>query len=187
STTASGASFGSETSSSAKNCNYLLELSLPEKINLLHDLFYKVEIINKGNCNVQEITITPSSELSSIIEVSPPKISQLKMGDRSTFQVIRKTARAEKILSTLTGSAIFDKFVKRTVKGTISIAVDDGTSSLNQILDTDVEIFSYKEVKENAKLFLPNVAALLLSVGVLFLVIIRTRLKKKEKNKKYNL
>ncbi len=81
------------------SCEYVVEMSLPDKIVLGESESYEGEITNKGNCGIPELKLGLSPELESKIGLPLIEFSDIRPGDREKFILIRKKVQNNDLFS----------------------------------------------------------------------------------------
>lgn len=159
-------------------CDYVLEVSLPEQISFIKQNSYTGKIINKGNCVIDSLAVYSSPELDSVIEFSPAVIIDLQQGNTSSFVVIRRTESEHGLFSWLTGSAVaplVTKLVTKEVEGNIIMEItDDHELVFTKTIPLQIETIAADEIVNAIKITFP----LLLVAAVLLVLIIINRRKR---------
>ena len=157
----------------AKDCTYVVEVSLPEKILSLQQHSFEGEVINKGNCLIQKLNLYASQELQNVVEFSPSTIESLPAGRKSTFQVIRKsTTSNKKWVSILTGSAVINWLPPETITGNVIIeVVENGQSAYQKNLPVQMEVPATQKIEQTAE----YVVASFMIMTITIIVVLVTR------------
>ena len=157
-------------------CQHVLEVLLPEKVRLVSEEKYEGEVINRGNCLIQQVNLYLSPELEEVASFLPVAITNLTAGESSKFIIIRKSVEKKGLFSLLTGSAITG-MVTKTIPGQMTIeGVENNEIVFTQNLPVNIEMFApEKLVKTGTQL--GGMLLVMIVMGVL-LIVVRKRKKK---------
>ncbi len=95
-----------EPSSAEPFCNYAVEVFLPDEISFLEKDSFKAEIVNRGDCEIPELSLQLSPEMEREIIIPTSHFQNLQPGNRSTFTLIRRQQEKKGVSSFFTGLAV---------------------------------------------------------------------------------
>lgn len=113
-------------------CQYILEVTLPNTVDLTSQPEFTGNMLNSGNCPIDRLELTLEGALAEEVKIalSPPpeEASGERLGERlgegntRPFVLIRKQNVPEKSwMSTLTGSAVLSKPEPKDIEGLVTI------------------------------------------------------------------
>ncbi len=158
-------------------CNYVVELSLPDKVSLTEEDSFPVEVVNNGNCAIPFLSLGLSPELASEVDLPSATATNLGPGGKSTFTLIRRQDQKLGLLSSITGSVITNVGKSNTITGSVVVeAAEDDKVVYHQSLPLAVEVLDSTWVL-NMKLIAG--INLLVIVVVLMMILAKRRTKKR--------
>jgi len=164
-------------------CNYVLEITLPEKVSLLQKDKYEGQITNRGNCLIQKLDLYLSPEIKDLAQFTPQTITDLAPQENTTFILIRKSETDSGLFSFLTGNTVVDQFIGKTVEGKVSLEGSENQEILfAQDLNLELEVFSPEKVVRTAKIAFPSIGSVLLISSLILIIVRRKRFLKNNNN-----
>jgi len=85
--------------SSELSCDYVVEMILPDQLEMRQDELYQGEILNTGTCKIAELKLELSSELQPMVDLSVLDSLSLSPGNKTNFILIRKEASETDLFS----------------------------------------------------------------------------------------
>ncbi|MBU0456674.1 MAG: hypothetical protein ABH824_06250 [Nanoarchaeota archaeon] len=169
------------------NCEYNLNVSLPERISFLKQKSFEIEVVNEGNCDIENLKLNLSEELEPITTIVNPIIEEIKQENKNIFQINKKDDN--RLITLLVGSAVADRFSAKKIKGMITLTFDVPNNYDNGLIEkeipVEVEVLSAEKVFDNMKPLIFNFSSLTILILAGFLFVLK-RKKEEKKKKKQN-
>jgi len=156
-------------------CDYSIEVLLHDEISFVEKDYFQGEIINRGNCDIENLYLHLSPNLEEITTISNQYLKNIKKGDNIGFSLIKKIE--DKKGNLLTGTVTRTSKHNELITGSV---VFEGSTEQEPVLKKElflnVEILVEEEIidKENVAAI-----ALITVLGILLLVLLKRGRKKK--------
>ncbi len=106
-----------EEATAEQPCNYVVEVTLPDRVSFLESKAYEGIIENKGNCAISQLELQLSPELQPVLSLPTAAFEAVKPGDKHSFTLIRKQSRRDKLFSVITTLATVEEVGSKEVAG----------------------------------------------------------------------
>ncbi|MBU0980547.1 MAG: hypothetical protein KJ709_07090 [Nanoarchaeota archaeon] len=125
-------------------CDYKLEVLIPEEMDFLDQDAHSGTVANRGNCEIDHLSLSLNRELGEVIEFIPPIIEDLGVGETVDIWVMRRVQAG----NLLTGQVIKTAKYNEVINGNVIFEASSGEAqilkkevALNVIVSSEKRIF----------------------------------------------